>query len=127
MSSATPIASSVREVLLNTSAPYGRRFCTATRASWPDATTAVVMPLRARDTAARSILSSVASAANSNWASSSGGAKGCDAVVSLTVELRQTAMHERDRHRAFADCGRASLDRAAADVAGGKQTGEVRL
>ena len=44
---------------------------------------------------------------------------------SLTCNLRETAVHQRHRHCTLADRRRAALDRAAPDVAGGEQAGEI--
>src|SRR5689334_22223695 len=122
MSSATLIVSSVRDVLLKTSAPYGSRSCTAMRASGPEATTVALTPLRVRAALVRASWSGDASRANSVTTASEGGASGRDPAVSVTIQFREPSMHERDRHRALADRGRATLDRPAAHVAGREET-----
>jgi hypothetical protein len=71
MSSATPRASTVCEVLLKTSAPIGRIDRTAALASSPESTIWLGMQLRSRPAAAR-IRVSEASPANSATASALG-------------------------------------------------------
>ena len=72
MSSAMPIDSSVREVLLKTSAPIGMMERTASLACSPESTTELEIPLRSNAAAAASSCVSDANSANSATASSVG-------------------------------------------------------
>src|ERR1700722_13710562 len=123
MSSATPMSSSVCEVLLYTSAPTGRSDRTASLASSPVSTMVVVIPLVARASVTSLIACSEASEENSAMALSLGPARGSSpdmaavggAPTSLTTSLGETLVDQRDRHRPFAYRGCASLDRPAPD------------
>src|SRR4051812_10177995 len=72
MSSAMPIDSSVRDVLLKASAPIGMMERTASRACSPESTTELEIPLRSNAAAAASSCLSDANSANSVTASSVG-------------------------------------------------------
>src|SRR3954464_15221895 len=135
MSSATPMASSVSEVLLNTWAPTGSVVRTTSLASAPDSTTRLRTPARSRAAAAERIVSSGGSDANSVTTSSLGaGIRGSVGALiarrapgSVCAELGETLVRERDGHGSFADRGRTTLDRPAADIARGEDTGAVRF
>src|SRR5436190_14620547 len=100
MSSAMPVASRVRDVLLNTSAPSTSSECTTARASAPESTTNDFTPLRSSAAAADAIRSSEASSANGDDTSSPTLAS---AGGSATTHLGQPLVHERHRHGALAD------------------------
>src|SRR5437588_10479080 len=111
MSSATPMASSVWEVLLYTSAPSARRERTKPRASAPVAASSGRMPLRSSAAAAVAICSPEASSANSKDSAAPGLAT---AGGSVTAQLRQPPVDERHGHRSLPDGRRAAVDRPAA-------------
>src|SRR5437867_3631007 len=119
MSSATPMASSVREVLLKTSAPIGRIDRTATRASSPESTTRLAVPLCWRKAAAALIRSSEARWANSATASglgSPGPPSAEDALTSVVTNFGEPPVDQRHGRGALADRRRAPFDRSAAPV-----------
>src|SRR5713226_1052143 len=124
MSSATPMAWSVWEVLLYTSAPSVRREPTRPLASAPVAASSGRMPLRSSAAAALAIRSSEASSANSEDTAASGLAT---AGGSVTAELRQPPVDERHGHGSFADGGCAAFDRPAAHVSCGEHAGPAGL
>src|SRR5690349_23540674 len=124
MSSATPIASSVWEVLLYTSAPSVRRERTKPLASAPVAASSGWMPLRSSAAEAVAIRSPEASSANSEGTATSGFAT---AGGSVTTHLRQPAVDERHGHRSLANGRRATFDRSAAHVPGGEHAGQIGL
>src|SRR5216683_5948521 len=124
MSSATPIASSVWEVLLYTSAPSTSREPTKPLASVPVAASSGRMPLRSSAAAAVAICSSEASSANSGDTPASGLAT---ADGSVTAHLRQPNVDERYGHRSLADGRSAAFDRPAAHIPGGEHSGQVGL
>src|SRR6266545_5526715 len=124
MSSATPMASRVWEVLLYTSAPSTSREPTRPLASAPVAARSGRMPLRSSAAAAVAIRSSEASSANSADTAVSGCATTC---WSVTAYLRQPAVDERHGHRSLADGGCAAFDRPAAHVPRGEHAGPVGL
>src|SRR6266581_2623295 len=124
MSSATPIASRVWEVLLYTSAPSTRRERTRPLASAPVAASSGRMPLRSSAAAALAIRWSEASSVNSEDTAASGCATTC---WSVTAYLRQPAVDERHGHRSLADGGCAAFDRPAAHVPRGEHAGPVGL
>src|SRR5438128_1613135 len=107
MSSATPIASRVWEVLLYTSAPSTRRERTRPLASVPVAASSGRMPLRSSAAAALAICSSEASSVNSGDTAASGFATTCGSV---TAHLRQPPVDERYGHRSLADGRGAAFD-----------------
>src|SRR5260370_39817585 len=124
MSSATPIASSVWEVLLYTSAPSASREPTRALASAPVAASSGRMPLRSSAAAAVAIRSSEASSVNS----ANTAASGCATTWwSVTAYLRQPPMDQRHGHRSLADGGCAAFDRPAAHVARREDTGQIGL
>src|SRR5258708_40360495 len=124
MSSATPIASSVWEVLLYTSAPSASREPTRPLASAPVAARSDRMPLRSSAAAAEAIRSSEASSVNS----ANTAASGCATTWwSVTAYLRQPPMDERHGHRSLADGRCAAFDRPAAHVARGEDTRQIGL
>src|SRR5438477_11208331 len=135
MSSATPMASRVRDVLLNTSAPVGSKDRTAVLASGPESTRRHVIPLPSSAAAAARSWASVARCANSATASalgpllrrSFGAAMGDGALMSFATDLGETPVDQRDGHRSLADRRRTTFDRPAANVAGGEQPGSVGL
>src|ERR1700729_887018 len=100
MSSATPVASRVCEVLLYTSAPSPRREPTRPLTSAPLAASSDRMPLRSSAAEALAICSSEASSANSEDTAASGLAP---AGGSVTAHLRQPPVDERHGHRSLAD------------------------
>src|SRR6266536_1578669 len=124
MSSATPMASSVWEVLLYTSAPSARRERTNPLASAPVAASSDRMPLRSSAVAAVAIRSSEASSSNSEGTAAPGLAT---AGGSVTAHLRQPPVHERHRHGSLANGRRAALDRPAAHVPRGEHAGPAGL
>src|SRR5712692_7974419 len=124
MSSATPMASSVWEVLLYTSAPPVRREPTRPLASAPVAARSGRTPLRSSAAAAVAIRSSEASSVNSADTAASGNAT---TFWSLTAYLRQPPMDERHGHRSLADGRCAALDRPVAHVTRGEDTGQIGL
>src|ERR1700736_900240 len=124
MSSATPIASSVWEVLLYTSAPSTSREPTSPLASAPVAARSGRMPLRSSAAAAVAIRSSEASSVNSADTAASGFATTC---CSVTAYLRQPPVDERHGHRSLADGRCAAFDRPAAHVTRGEDTGHIGL
>src|SRR6478735_1243651 len=133
MSSATPMVSSVLDVLLKTSAPTGRGDPTAALACSPEAASRHVMPLRSRARAVAWMRLSEASWANSAMASGVGPtlsrslgtllAEG--ALMSVATDFGESLMDQRHGHGALADRRRAPFDRPAAHVAGGEQPGLV--
>src|SRR5438132_1293040 len=123
MSSATPMASNVRDVLLKTSAPSASSERTRLLASAPDSTTNVPTPFASSAATAEEMRSSEATLENSVGSRSNRLA----IASSLTCDLRETAVHQRHRHRTLADRRRAALDRAAPDVARGEHAGEIGL
>src|SRR5437870_9797850 len=130
MSSATPIASSVLDVLLKTSAPMGSIDRTAALASSPDSTTRLVIPLRSSAPAAAWIRGSEASWANSATAAALGprGAPvAAGTLTSVATDFGETPMDQRDRHRSLPDRGRTAFDRPAPHVPRGEQPGPVGL
>src|SRR5437773_11484566 len=124
MSSATPMAASVWDVLLYTSAPSTSREPTRPLASAPVAARSGRTPLRSSAAAALAIRSSEASSVNSADTAASGCATTCWLV---TAYLRQPAVDERHGHRPFADCRCAAFDRPAAHVTSGEHTGQIGL
>src|SRR5258708_11553808 len=124
MSSATPLASRVWEVLLYTSAPSVRREPTKPLASAPVAARSGRMPLRSSAVAAVAIRSPEASSANSEDTPASGLAA---AGGSGTAHLRQPPVDERHGHRSLADGRCAAFDRPAAHVARGEHPGLIGL
>src|ERR1700688_1738299 len=124
MSSATPVASRVWEVLLYTSAPPVRREPTRSLASAPVAASSGRMPLRSSAAAAVAICSPEASSANSEDTAASGFATGGGSV---TAHLRQPPVDERHGHRSLADGRRAAFDRPAAHVPCGEHSGQIGL
>src|SRR5215203_2556529 len=124
MSSATPMAWSVRDVLLYTSAPPVSREPTRPLASAPVAARSDRMPLRSSAAAALAIRSSEASSVNSAGTAASGWATTC---WSVTAYLRQPAVDERHGHRSLADGRCAAFDRPAAHVPCGEHSGPVGL
>src|SRR5258708_30715629 len=124
MSSATPVASRVWEVLLYTSASSTRRESTRPLASAPVAASSDRTPLRSSAAAALAICSSEASSANSEDIAASGLAT---AGGSVTAHLRQPAVDERHGHRSLADGRRAAFDRPAAHVTCREHSGQIRL
>src|SRR5579864_646410 len=135
MSSATPMTSSVREVLLKTSAPTGRMDRTAALASSPESTTLVVIPLCSRALATARICCFEARRENSVSASILGPATGrspgrpaVDGVpMSLTANLSEALVDQRNCHRTLAYRSCAALDRPTADIASGEQPWQVRF
>ena len=126
MSSATPIASSVRDVLLNTSAPIGRIDRTASRAASPESTTKLVIPLCSNAEAAAVDL--LVGCQSRELGDRGFGRPAVRRLPSsLGTQFRQAAVHQRDGHRSLADCGRTTLDRSAAHVAGREESRAVRL
>src|ERR1700730_545961 len=134
MSSATPMTSSVREVLLKTSAPTGRRDRTTRLASSPESTTLTVIPLRSSALATERICCPDASRENSARASSLGpftdeppdrSVVG-GAPISLAADFSEALVDQGNRHRPLAYRSCAAFDRAASDVARGEQSGQVR-
>src|SRR6266446_9036470 len=115
MSSATPLASSVWEVLLYTSAPSARREPTRPRASAPVAASSGRTPLRCSAAAAAAIRSAEASPVNSEDTAVPGLAT---AGGSVTARLRQPPVDQRHGHGSLADGRRAAFDRPAAHVPG---------
>src|SRR5216683_3507233 len=124
MSSATPIASSVWEVLLYTSAPSTSREPTKPLASAPVAASSGRMPLRSSAAAAVAIRSSEAGSLNSAATAASGCATTC---WSVTAYLRQPPVDERHGHRSLSDGRCAALDRPAAHVTRREDTGQIGL
>src|SRR5450755_1059201 len=124
MSSATPMASSVWEVLLYTSAPSTRREPTSPLASAPVVARSDRMPLRSSAAAALAIRSSEASSANSEETAAPGLAT---AGGSVTARLRQPPVDERHGHRSLADGRCAAFDRPATHVPRGEHSGPVGL
>src|SRR5712691_9725678 len=124
MSSATPVTSSVWEVLLYTSAPPVRREPTRPLASAPVAAMSDRIQLRSSAAAALAIRSSEASSVNSADTAASGFAT---AGGSVTARLRQPPVDERHGHRSLADGRRAAFDRPAANVTCGKDSGQIGL
>src|SRR5260370_9475830 len=124
MSSATPIASSVWEVLLYTSAPPASREPTRALASAPVAAMSGRMPLRSSAAAAVAIRSSEASSVNSADTAASGCATAC---WSVTANLRQPSVDERHGHRSLADGRCAAFHRPAAHAARRQDTGPIGL
>src|SRR6266516_336827 len=124
MSSATPMASSVWEVLLYTSAPSVRRESTRSLASAPVAASSGRMPLRSSAAAAVAIRSPEASSANSRETAVSGLVT---AGGSVTAHLRQPAVDERHGHLSLAYGRRTAFDRPAAHVPGGEHAGQIGL
>src|SRR5439155_23486661 len=76
---------------------------------------------------ARCANSATASALGPLLRGSFGAAMGEGLLMSVATNLRQTPVDQRDRHRSLADRRRTTLDRPAANVAGGKQPGSVGL
>src|SRR5260370_9466108 len=113
MSSATPIASRVWEVLLYTSAPPVRREPTRPLASAPVAARSGRTPLRSSAAAALAIRSPEASSVNSADTAAAGFVATC---WSVTAHLRQPAVDERHGHRSLADARSAAFDRPPAHV-----------
>src|SRR5579864_143946 len=117
------------------SAPTGRRFCTACLASSPDSTTLAAMPLRSSALTTTWIRSLEASRENSASASSLGPSSdgSSDRPVpgwtptSFTADFGEALMDQCNRHRPLAYSSSAAFDRPAADVAGSEQPGQVRL
>src|SRR5260370_23616260 len=124
MSSATPMASRVWEVLLYTSAPPVRREPTRPLASAPVAASSGRMPLRSSAAAALAIRWSEASSVNSEDTAASGFATTC---WSVTACLRQPPVYERHGHRSLADGRGAAFDPPAAHVARGEHSGQIGL
>src|SRR6266699_4298818 len=124
MSSATPVAWSVWEVLLYTSAPSTRREPTRPLASAPVAASSDRMPLRSSAAAAVAICSPEASPANSRDTAASGLAA---AGGSVTARLRQPPVDERHGHGSLADGRRAAFDRPAAHIPRGEHSGPAGL
>src|SRR6266542_153743 len=124
MSSATPMASSVWEVLLYTSAPSTSREPTRPLASAPVAARSGRMPLRSSAAAALAIRSWEASSVNSADTAVSGCTTTC---WSVTAYLREPAVDERHGHRSLADGRCAAFDRPAAHVPRGEHTGQIGL
>src|SRR5438132_13889994 len=124
MSSATPMVSSVLDVLLKTSAPSTSRDQTKLLASPPVATTTARTPLRSRAAAAEAMRSSEASSEKSE---SRCRADTSNAAGSSTARLGETAMHQRHRHGPLADRRRAPLDRPVPDIARGEEARQVGL
>src|SRR6202165_2468037 len=124
MSSATPIASSVWEVLLYTSEPSASREPTSPLASAAVAARSGRMPLRSSAAAALAIRSSEASSANSADTAASGRATTFGAV---TAYLPPPPVAERHSHRSLADRRCAAFDRPAAHVTRGEDTGQTGL
>src|ERR1035441_3654565 len=124
MSSATPMTSSVWEVLLYTSAPPVSRERTRPLASAPVAASSGRTPLRSSAAAAAAICSPGASSANSEDTAVSGLAA---AGGSVTACLRQPPVDERHRHRSLADRRGAAFDRPAAHIPGGEHSGPAGL
>src|ERR1035438_8031691 len=124
MSSATPMASSVWEVLLYTSAPSARREPTKPLASAPVAASSERTPLRSSAAAAVAIRSSEASSVNSEDTAASGLGTACGSVI---ADLRQPPVDERHGHRSLADGRRAAFDRPAAHVTCGEHSGQISL
>src|ERR1700722_6582766 len=134
MSSAIPMTSRVRDVLLYTSAPTGRMDRTVFLASSPDSTTVQLMPLPSRAPATAWISSRGAGRENSASASRLGPSTDGfpdplvhEEATSLTAYFGQPLVHQGNHHRSLPYCGRATLDRFAANVAGGEQPGKVRF
>src|SRR4030081_3364285 len=125
MSSATPMASSVWDVLLYTSAPSVSREPTRPLASAPVGGRGRARPpFRSSPAAALAIRSSEASSVNSANTAASGCATTC---WSVTAYLRQPPVDERHRHRSLADGRCAALDGPAAHVTRGEDTGHIGL
>src|SRR4030081_2351856 len=125
MSSATPMASSVWDVLLYTSAPSVSREPTRPLASAPVGGRGRARPpFRSSPAAAVAIRSSEASSVNSADTAASGCATTCRSV---TAYLGQPPMDERNGHRSLADGRCAAFDRPAAHVARGEDTGQIGL
>src|SRR5215207_8235249 len=124
MSSATPMAWSVWDVLLYTSAPSTSREPTRPLASAPVAAMSDRMPLRSSAAAALAIRSSEASSVNSADTAASGCATTC---WSVTAYLRQPAVDERHSHRSLADGRCAAFDRPQAHITRGQHTGQIGL
>src|SRR5262249_54823304 len=124
MSSATPMAWSVWEVLLYTSAPSGSSEPTRLLASVPVAASSGRMPLRSSAAVALAIRSSEASSGNSAGNAASRCATPC---WSVTAYLRQPPVNERHGHGSLADGRRAAFDRPAAHVTRGEHTGPIGL
>src|ERR1039457_2863543 len=120
---AIPMASSVREVLLKTSAPSGKRQPTRCRASAPESAIRERMPLASSANAAAAMRSSEASSPNSSCAAPPLVAWG----ASVIFHLREAPVGERYGHRSLADRRGGPLDRAAAHVACGEHAGHVGL
>src|SRR5436305_12357240 len=98
MSSATPMTSSVRDVLLNTSAPTGSSDSTAVLASTPEPTTRQRIPLPSSAVSAARIRSSEASVPNSATASSLGALEEEGSPTSFAAELRETVVDQPHGH-----------------------------
>src|SRR3954451_6559390 len=113
MSSATPIAARVWEVLLYTSAPSASCERTRPRASAPVAARSDRIPLRSSAAAVVAIRSSEASSVNSADATGSGLTT---AGSPVTAGLRQPPVDQCDGHRTLADGGCAALDGPEAHV-----------
>src|SRR5215217_1349619 len=124
MSSATPMASSVWEVLLYISAPSVRREPTKLLASAPVAARSDRMPLRSSAAAALAICLSEASSVNSADTAASGCAATC---WSVTACLRQPAVDKRHGHGSLADGRGATFDRSVAHVPRGEHSGPAGL
>src|ERR1039457_6188009 len=124
MSSATPMASRVWEVLLYTSAPSARREPTRPLASAPVAASSDRTPLRSSAAAAVAIRSSEASSANSEDTAVSGLATAGGSVIAC---LRQPPVDERHRHGSLAYGRCAAFDRPAAHIPCGEHSGPVGL
>ena len=124
MSSATPIDSSVREVLLKTSAPGGINEATVLRALSPDRTTNARMPLCSRASATAAMRSGELTWENSATACSD---KSGGIAVLLTADLRQPLMHKSNRHGTLSDSGRTALGGPSPDVAGRENAGKIRF
>src|SRR4029453_12854074 len=124
MSSATPMASSVWEVLLYISTPSVRREPTKLLASAPVAARSDLMPLRSSAAAALAIRSSEASSVNSADTAASGCAATCWSVPAC---LRQPAVDKRHGHGSLADGRGATFDRCVAHVPCGEHSGPAGL
>src|ERR1019366_5445938 len=113
----------------------GRIDCTTSLASSAESTTWHDTPFRSSSPAAALICSREAIDENSATASSlrpapalaTGCSDGSDELNSFTTHLRETLMHQRNRHGSLADGSCAALDRPTSDVASSKQTRKIRL